>query len=336
MDKDKKEDIFPDEIFDLELLKDPNCNDEQNVLVECLEDLLSEFEGKGIICTPGRWREDLSDRIHQKYGDVLLPTNHEEGLDVQFMSRSEPEGDSLVSVDMYWGGAKGGTITYNPAIFALPASDPNPIGCDVDPIECAFPDKLVLLEGEGSSKWYADSWIGGLVDVTVSDSCVLVRPKKALENERKLESLTVTLPDVKRAWEQNKGRIARLLEPQLVDKTDRSKIKQILHAAVELVQIFVCEQYLSANNVMPSVCPWKADWNGAFNVISRYQMSVKDMLDFFWDSVNGDLQYTLRGDWVEGGWITFCPAAVICREGYHDILQKSKTDSIRICLNNAI
>lgn len=83
--------------------------------------------------------------------------------------------------------------------------------------------------------------------MTVSDSCVLVRPKKGPENERKLESLTVTLPDVKRAWEQNKGRIARLLEPQLVDKTDKSKIKQILHAAVELVQICVCEQYLSAN-----------------------------------------------------------------------------------------
>ena len=64
----------------------------------------------------------------------------------------------------------------------------------------------------------------------------------------------------------------------------------------------MCEQYLSANNVMPSVFPWKADWNRAFNVISWYQMSVKDMLDFFWDSVNGDLQYTLRGDWVKGGW----------------------------------
>ena len=76
MDKDKKEDIVPDEIFDLELLKDPNCNDEQNVLVECLEDLLGEFEGKGIICTPGRWREDLSHRIHRKYGDVLLPIDH--------------------------------------------------------------------------------------------------------------------------------------------------------------------------------------------------------------------------------------------------------------------
>ena len=137
------------------------------------------------------------------------------------MSRSEPEDDSLVSVDMYCCGAEGGAITYNSAIFALPASDPNPIGCNVDPIERAFPDKLVLLEGEESSKLYADSWIGGLLDVTVSDSCVLVRPKKAPENERKLESLTVTLPDVKRAWEQNKGRIARLLEPQLVDKSDR-------------------------------------------------------------------------------------------------------------------
>ncbi len=136
----------------MELLKDPNCNDEQNVPVECLEDLLGKYEGKGIICTPGRWREVLSDRIHQKYGDVLMHTNHEEGLDVQFMSRSEPEGDSLVSVDMYCCGTEGGTITYNPAIFALPASDPNPIGCNVDPIERAFPDKLILLEGEGSSK----------------------------------------------------------------------------------------------------------------------------------------------------------------------------------------
>ena len=33
MDNDKKEDIFPDEIFDLELLKDPNCNDEQKHFV---------------------------------------------------------------------------------------------------------------------------------------------------------------------------------------------------------------------------------------------------------------------------------------------------------------
>ena len=101
MDKNKEEDIFPDEIFDLELLNDPNCNDEQNVPVECLEDLLGKFEGKGIICTPGRWREALSDRIHQKYGDALLHTSHKEGLDVEFMSRSEPEGDSLVSVDIH-------------------------------------------------------------------------------------------------------------------------------------------------------------------------------------------------------------------------------------------
>ena len=152
MDKDKKDDIFPDEIFDLELLKDPNCNDKQNVLVECLEDLLGEFEGKGIICAPGRWREDLSHRIHQKYGDVLLPIDHKEGLDVEFMSRSEPEDDSLVAVDMYCCEAEGGAITYNSAIFALSALDPNPIGCNIDPIERAFPDKLILLQGEGSSK----------------------------------------------------------------------------------------------------------------------------------------------------------------------------------------
>ena len=76
MDKDKKEDILLDEILNLELLKDPNCNDKQNVLVECLEDLLGEFKGRGIIGTPGRWREDLSHRIHRKYGDVLLPIDH--------------------------------------------------------------------------------------------------------------------------------------------------------------------------------------------------------------------------------------------------------------------
>ena len=120
----------------------------------------------------------------------------------------------------------------------------------------------------------------------------------------------MTLPDVKRAWEQNKVHITRLLEPQLVDKTDGSKLNQILHAAVELTQFYACEDYLSSRNAMPVMFPWKANWGGAVWAILGQNLAVRDMLESFWQSISGDLQFTLKGDWVDGR-----PAALISKEG---------------------
>ena len=273
---------------------------------------MNRYKGKDILCSPAAWNWALAEEL--SWGEPIR---------AYFRSMEDPDRKGAVAVDMRGCcqsdilfhpdkvhlEANSGTITYNHALFALPHFS-------LDPIKRAFPDKLVLFKEEKADRDARTSEVrpnggpGNAIDITISDSFVLVRPKKDFGGQGKIVSTTLAFSDYQRAWKGHKGRIARLLEPQLVDKTDRSKIKQILHAAVELTQFYACEDYLSSRNAMPVMFPWKANWGGAVWTILGQNLAVRDMLESFWQSTSGDLKFTLRGDWVDGR-----PAALIFKEG---------------------